>query len=157
MKLLLAIDGSPASQKAIDEIAERPWPKSSALRIITVVTPYVPAAAEFVPGAATVPGVMQEHEAVARGVATQAAERMRGTGMPIEAVVKHGDPARVIVEESAAWEADLIVVGSHGRRGLERLVLGSVARAVMTHAPCSVEVVRERRNPSASTSANEHP
>ena len=144
MRILLAIDASSESQKAVDAVAERPWPKASAVRIISVVPPYVPGAAEFVPGAATASEVLSDHESDARRFATRVADRLHGTGMPLEVVVKQGDPARSIVEEATEWRADLIVVGSHDRRGLERLVLGSVAREVVNHAPCSVEVVRER-------------
>ncbi|MDE3192298.1 MAG: universal stress protein [Chloroflexota bacterium] len=53
-----------------------------------------------------------------------------------------GDPAREIVNAAVRSETDVIVMGSRGRTGLERLLLGSVARNVLTHAPCSVLVVR---------------
>ena len=52
------------------------------------------------------------------------------------------EPESVIEVEAAKWEADLIVVGSHGRRGFNRLLLGSVSEAVALHAGCSVEVIR---------------
>lgn len=58
-----------------------------------------------------------------------------------------GDPASVIVERAEALGADLIVVGSRGRRGLARLVLGSVAEHVVRHARCSVLVAREASAP----------
>ena len=52
-------------------------------------------------------------------------------------------PARtVILDEAESWRADLIVVGSHGYRAWERFLLGSVSQAVVSHAKCSVEVVR---------------
>jgi len=51
-------------------------------------------------------------------------------------------PARAILEMADEWKADLIVMGSHGRRGLNRIVLGSVSESVALHARCSVEVVR---------------
>lgn len=53
-----------------------------------------------------------------------------------------GDPAEQIVLAAIEREADLIVVGSHGRAGLARLVIGSVARSVLVHAPCSVLIAR---------------
>jgi len=52
-------------------------------------------------------------------------------------------PKQIILNEAQAWGADLIVVGSHGRRGISRFVLGSVSEAVATHAACSVEVIRK--------------
>jgi nucleotide-binding universal stress UspA family protein len=52
-------------------------------------------------------------------------------------------PKTVILEEARQWGADLIVLGSHGRGGMERFLMGSVAETVATHAECSVEVVRK--------------
>jgi len=57
-------------------------------------------------------------------------------------LVPVGLPQRLILEEAERWDADLILVGSHGRRGIERLVIGSVSEAVALHAECSVEMVR---------------
>jgi nucleotide-binding universal stress UspA family protein len=51
-------------------------------------------------------------------------------------------PKNVIIEEADKWGADLIVVGSHGHRGIERFLLGSVSEGVALHAHCSVEVIR---------------
>ena len=51
-------------------------------------------------------------------------------------------PKQIIVEEAAEWNAGLIVLGSHGRRGVDRLLLGSTSEAVAAHAGCSVRVVR---------------
>jgi nucleotide-binding universal stress UspA family protein len=48
----------------------------------------------------------------------------------------------VILDEAESWGADLIVVGSHGYRAWERFLLGSVSQSVVSHAKCSVEVVR---------------
>ena len=53
-----------------------------------------------------------------------------------------GDPRSVLLDLADSWKADLIVMGSHGRHGLDRLLLGSVSEAVAMHATCSVEVVR---------------
>jgi len=55
-----------------------------------------------------------------------------------------GLPAEEIVKAAQSWPADLIVIGSHGRGGLGRVFLGSVAEAVMHHAPCPVLVVRAK-------------
>jgi nucleotide-binding universal stress UspA family protein len=53
-------------------------------------------------------------------------------------------PKEVILDEASQWGADLIVVGSHGRRGIDRFLMGSVAESVASHAGCSVEVARAR-------------
>ena len=49
-----------------------------------------------------------------------------------------------ILAEAAEWGADLIVLGSHGRRGFDRFQLGSVSEAIAMHAQCSVEIIRKR-------------
>jgi nucleotide-binding universal stress UspA family protein len=56
--------------------------------------------------------------------------------------VGEGDPKDVILNIATAWSADLIVMGSHGRTGLDKLLLGSVSQAVALHAPCSVAIIR---------------
>jgi len=56
-----------------------------------------------------------------------------------------GDPKEVILDQAKNWDADLIVVGSHGYHGIDRLMLGSVSEAVAIHADCSVEVIRGSR------------
>jgi nucleotide-binding universal stress UspA family protein len=145
MRILLAVDGSAPSQDAIDEVAGRPWPTPSNLRVVSVVRPYVPPATEFVPGAFAPNEVLQEHMKDAERIAAQAADRLTRSGLSVDTAVRQGDPRTVIVDEATEWRADLIVVGSHGHTGLTRLLLGSVAQAVVAHAPCSVEVVRKRR------------
>ena len=147
MRILLAVDGSPASQDAVDFIAERPWPQGTTVRVLSVVTPYVPGATEFVSGAETPLEVITDHEGDARRLATHAANHLK-LPLTVEVTARQGDPAKTIVDEATQWDADLIVVGSHGRSTLERLLVGSVARSVVDHAPCSVEVVR-RRQPAA--------
>jgi nucleotide-binding universal stress UspA family protein len=143
MRILLAVDGSAPSQDAIDEVVGRPWPTPSNLRVISVVRPYVPPATEFVPAAFAPNEVLQEHMKDAERTAGQAADRLRRSGLSVDTAVRQGDPRTVIVDEAMEWGADLIVVGSHGRTGLTRLLLGSVAQAVVAHAPCSVQVVRK--------------
>ena len=59
-----------------------------------------------------------------------------------------GSPKHEILGEAKAWAPDLIVVGSHGYRGLTKLWLGSVSQAVASHAKCSVEIVRSQRGDS---------
>lgn len=144
MKILLAIDGSKPSQDAVETVAERPWPRPTIVRVLSAVRPYIPPAAEFVPGAVTVGEILQEHEQQAAELTSRAAERLAKEGLTVDTAARQGDPRTVIVEEASEWGADLIILGSHGHTGLKRLLLGSVAQAVVAHAPCSVEVVRRR-------------
>jgi nucleotide-binding universal stress UspA family protein len=145
MRILLPVDGSPPSQEAIDEVLRRPWPTPSSVRVLSVVRPYVPPATEFVPGAFAPEELLQQHQKEAEQIAAQAGGRLAQTGLSVDTAVRQGDPRTVIVDEATEWKADLIVVGSHGHTGLKRLLLGSVAQAVVAHAPCSVEVARRQR------------
>ena len=144
MKILLAIDGSPSSQFAVEAIVDRPWPPGSRVRIISVVRPYTPPVTEFVFAAATLDDIRREQMQEAERLIARAAEALSRTGFPVETAVLEGDPRGSIVDDADEWQADLIVLSSHGHRGLERLLLGSVAQAVVAHAHCSVEVVRRR-------------
>jgi nucleotide-binding universal stress UspA family protein len=86
----------------------------------------------------------QELARRAERLTARVVEELRGSGLAAEAVVRDGDPRATIVDEAEAWAADLIVVGSHGYTGLKRWLLGSVAQSVVSHAPCSVEIVRHK-------------
>jgi nucleotide-binding universal stress UspA family protein len=65
--------------------------------------------------------------------------------VPVSTEVITGSTKRTIVEEAEDWGADLIVVGSHGYHNWERMLLGSVSQSVAAHAPCSVLIVRCRK------------
>lgn len=146
MRILLAIDGSPHSQVAVDEVARRPWPSTSTIRIISVIQPYTPPATEFVLAGETLEDMRQQQAASAKEITTHAGEALKASGLSTETAVREGDPRSSIVDEADEWNADLIVVGSHGRTGLTRWLLGSVAQAIVGHASCSVEVVRQRES-----------
>jgi nucleotide-binding universal stress UspA family protein len=73
---------------------------------------------------------------------TKVAEVLRSKGLKVTAAVEHGDPRSKIIDTAKEWHADLIVLGSHGRKGLDRFLMGSVSEAVARHAPCSVQIVR---------------
>lgn len=80
----------------------------------------------------------QQHDALAG----QMAKQLRSAGLDAAASSREGDPAGTIVAFAEAHKADLIVLGTHGRTGLQRLLMGSVARNVLLHAHCSVLLAR---------------
>jgi len=147
MKILLATDGSECSAKAVDFVANQPWPARSEVRILSVA-PLVPAdvpslASQF---SAPLPNLVDELRKRARMQAGEAVASARKTLTPTGLDIYHatpmGDPRVTILEEAKTCDADLIVLGSHGRHGLERFLMGSVAEAVAANATCSVAVVR---------------
>jgi nucleotide-binding universal stress UspA family protein len=150
MKILLAVDGSPHSQEAVDEVARRPWPSKSTIRVLSVIQPYTPPATEFVLAGATLEDMRRQQTSEAERLTARAADAVKTTGVSTETVIREGDPRSAIVDEADECAADLIVVGSHGRTGLTRWLLGSIAQAVVGHAHCSVEVVRGPKTHRAS-------
>ncbi|HJZ69432.1 MAG TPA: universal stress protein [Blastocatellia bacterium] len=148
MKILLAIDGSSFSDAAVNEVATRPWPGSAEVKIISVVEPpLLPTVETWVPPDNYIEALEKAGEDQARSIVAKAADRVRERQkdklVVVTEIVK-GHPKHAIVDEAETWAADLIVVGSHGYRGLTRLWLGSVSQAVASHAKCSVEIVREK-------------
>lgn len=147
MKILLAIDGSPCSDAAINAVALRPWPAGSEIRIVSAFE--VPVSPTPESWAAVSSEYFEQMERAAR---EQAQDVVKAAAGRIESQADHsfsittgvfiGSPRAVILDESEDWKADLVVVGSHGYGALQRFLLGSVSQAVVSHAKCSVEVVR---------------
>lgn len=91
----------------------------------------------------------------ARGehILSELAEEAKAAGVRAEFLQQAGDAGKVICDRAEAIQADLIVVGSHGRRGLDELFMGSVSSYVMHRAPCSVMVVHDRAAAEADDSS----
>ena len=145
MKILLAVDESEYSAAATKEIAKRPWPKGTTVRVLTVVEPFPSIAIEpWYGGRESLVRIGKEVRKRARDLTEKIAASLRRKAIKTQVAVLEGDPRSRIVDEAEKWAADLIVMGSHGYTGIKRLLLGSVASSVVSHAPCSVEVVRSR-------------
>ena len=148
MKILLAIDGSPCSDAAVEEVGNRPWPEGSTVKVLTTYELPVPPTAETW---ALPLNYFDEMDVAlgkqARNVVDRAIQKLTvksNKTITIDGALLPGPPRTVILDEAERWGADLIVVGSHGYRAWERFLLGSVSQAVVSHAKCSVEVVRCR-------------
>jgi nucleotide-binding universal stress UspA family protein len=143
MKILLAIDGSTFSDAAVREVARRPWPPQTEVRLITVETPLEPALVRGEPASVLDDLVkLQRAESVRRLNEAAAVLKEQSPELCVNPVLREGWPKDVILDEAERWGADLIVVGSHGYGAFRRLFLGSVSLAVATNALCSVEIVR---------------
>jgi nucleotide-binding universal stress UspA family protein len=146
MKVLLAIDNSDYSADAIKEVAKRPWPQKTIVRLLSVVEPLPPPAAElWYDASGSLERARQELTKRATKLTKKTCETLKGKGLKVESAVREGDARSAIVDEARKWSADLIVLGSHGYSGIKRLLLGSVAYSVASHAPCSVEIVRRKQ------------
>jgi nucleotide-binding universal stress UspA family protein len=144
MKILLAIDGSACSDAAVEEVARRPWPEGSSVRVLTALEIPLPLTPE---AWAIPPDYFENMEAGLRkqgqNLIDRALPKLKANKtVSVESIMVSGSPRPVIVDEAESWGADLIVLGSHGYNAWKRLLLGSVSQAVVSHAKCSVEVVR---------------
>jgi nucleotide-binding universal stress UspA family protein len=148
MKILLATDGSDCSKAAVNSVAERPWPEGSEVKIISAIEiPYVPTTEAWVLPDRYYDELEVAVKAQAETAIKDAVEQIksgRTAELKVIGEVRSGSAKDVILDEAEKWNADLIVLGSHGYSGLQRFLLGSVSQAVATHAHCSVEIVRGR-------------
>ena len=146
MKILIAVDGSPCSDAAVEEVGRRPWPEGSSVKVLSAFELPTPPT----PEAWALPiNYFQEMDAALRNQAQMIVERALEKLKPkinktiaIDGQCLPGPPRTVILDEAEDWGADLIVVGSHGYSAWERFLLGSVSQSVISHAKCSVEIVR---------------
>ncbi len=145
MNILLGMDDSNHSLAALDSVLERAWPAGSQFKIISVVEPFHPEYAgwhtSYVPVAIEAQKELLE---ATKKMAQEGEEKLaRVFGKDkVSCEVLEGYIKDKILEAAKLWPADLIVMGSHGRRGFTRFLLGSVSEAIVSHSPCSVEIVK---------------
>ncbi len=146
MKILLAADGSTFSEAAVNEVAARPWPKRSEVRVISVIElPCTPDEETRSLPECDFSQLERVGQEQARSAITRAVERLRTrAGEPLEITTEAvmGCAKEAILDEAERWGANLIVLGSHGYGWGKRFLFGSVALAEVTGATCSVEIVR---------------
>ena len=147
MKVLLAVDGSPCSEAAVNEVANRPWPTGSQVRIVTAyeLPPLAPTPYTWAVPTEYFDQLEEAARTGAQAVLDAAAARLAASldkSVQVTKEILPGSPRSAITEEADRWQADLIVLGSHGYGAWHRFLLGSVSQAVVSHAKCSVEVVR---------------
>jgi nucleotide-binding universal stress UspA family protein len=147
-RILLGSDGSPAASRAEEVVAAWPIFADAPVHVVSVAEVVRPWTIGIAPTmyaqvselyGQDLDAAKAEHERLADDVV----DRLHGAGRVADAKLRVGDAAAELIEEAAAWNADLIVVGSRGITGLSRLLLGSVARNVLHASPTSVLVVRD--------------
>lgn len=97
----------------------------------------------------------QEYEAKGLTLLRSLTNRALEEGVTTEFTQTPGTPGRAICDLARTWDADLVIVGSHGRKGLSEMLLGSVSNYVMHHAPCSVLVVHDQPKSSKKSESAE--
>ena len=143
MNILLAIDGSRFSVAAVQTVIEQAGRQDSEIQVLHVVEPPSLLVAREMGGYdRNLDAVWEAETERAETLVTKVADELRSRGLKVTTKVEQGDPQSKIIEAASKWPADLVVVGSHGRKGLEHFLLGSVSDGVARHAACSVEIVR---------------
>jgi nucleotide-binding universal stress UspA family protein len=147
MKTLVAIDGSECSMRALEYIASRNWNDEDQFMVLNVVEPLPADLGLGIVPPPSIPGSIEDklyaESAEISGIAGARIQKALPKNL-VEVRVASGIVAETICDSAASWNADLIVLGSHGRKGLTHFLLGSVAEEVLKKSPCSVEVVKEK-------------
>ncbi len=142
--ILVPVDGSPTSDKALDEairLALFSGAKITLLHVIDALSHMT----DFETGIDYVQQHLPRMRAAGESLLATAGEKVLAHGLPLECVLIAEGPGRIcehVAEHALISHADLIVLGSHGRRGLGRVLLGSDAEQIIRYAPVPVLVVR---------------
>jgi len=147
VRILVAIDGSKYGEVAIQQIIAQCRPQDTEVRVLHVTEP-VPLFTN-VQGIGYAPQfeeIRAEQVKLGREVVERAALTLREAGYRVTTAVEEGFPKVVILDHASQWHADLIMLGSHGRKGLDHFLIGSVSEAVARHASCSVQIARSASN-----------
>ena len=144
-RIIIGADGSAGATRAVRAVWSREWPAGTQVRIVAVDEGSGPVRlADVTPNLEEFGTASNEGPPVnARLMADGARVVLLSKGLSASVELREGDPRRVLVDEAVGWSADSVFVGSHGLdRPHDRSGLGRVAAALVTGAPCSVEVVR---------------
>jgi nucleotide-binding universal stress UspA family protein len=143
--ILLGIETSDFSEEAVSAVRRQFRPEQVVIHLLNVIDPmiYLPLYEGAMRDFDRIEALRNENRESAKELVERTAKTLRDAGYQVITAVEEGEPRTTIVDYAKRIKAQLIVVGSHGRRGLPRLLLGSVSEYVTRHAPCSVEIIRE--------------
>jgi nucleotide-binding universal stress UspA family protein len=154
MKVLIGVDDSPHSKATLEFVRKMAWPKETRMLVVSSLAPEATRYGAYEPSAAVkAAGMVERIREFQQELVTRGQHELTEAGLHAQGRVIEGDPRETLLEAAKQEGADLIVVGSHGRTGLEKLLMGSVASHIVAHAPCSVLVVRRRAPGGRATPA----
>ena len=136
-RILIALDDSAIAAHAVEVGTELATALKAQVALVYVVDPTLAFQPDSgIPAAEWVATLKREGQSFLATAAQRTGEP------PAWQFLREGKPADQILAAAREWEADVIVIGTHGRSGVSRLVLGSTAESVVRHAPCPVLVIR---------------
>lgn len=150
MRIMIAVDASRHSDEAVKFVTRMRWPPGSRMIVVSVLPPVGSMSAlAAMPAETSADSALRSAAAIEAAATIERAENtLRAAGVSVQGYVLEGEPREAILGAARDERVDLIAVGSHGRTGLARLLLGSVSSHVTTHAPCSVLVVKVSDDPA---------
>jgi len=144
MKILLGVDDSTFAAESARAIIAQFRPDTTEVLILHVLEPAGPPPPQM--GSGYAPELADENK-FAQSLVQRTANELLAAGFKASTLVAVGDIREGIIDTAYDWQADLIVVGSHGQRGIQRFLLGGVSEFVARHAKCSVEIIRTPKIP----------
>jgi len=152
--LIIGNDGSPASEAVIRSVTGRRWPENTEAKIVSVIQPLAPVttaldASTFAqePAYSVIRAADERMRLRLSNIAAESTNALQRAGMIATSSVVEGDPREILLSQAEQWKADAIFVGARGHGRLEHLFLGGISNHIVTHAHCTVEVVREFLTP----------
>ncbi|WP_148416194.1 universal stress protein [Haloferax sp. KTX1] len=141
-RILVPLDGSAPGDEALDRAIDLAATAGATLYALYVVDERVLHATQLDAG-----GLVRAYEEEGERIVSEAVEAAEAAGIEVVTAVEHGSPHRAILRYAEEIDADLIVMGTHGRRGIERYLLGSVTERVLRMADVPVLSVRSEDSP----------
>ena len=141
-RILLASDFSKASAKAFSTAVTMAKANRATLTILHVIVPFTPVVPELYLNPATWDAIDRQARRWSKAQLARLTRAAHKAGAQAVGLVLEGDPAQQILKAARSRRADLLIVGTHGRTGLARFFVGSVAGRLVATAPCPVMTVR---------------
>ena len=143
MKILIALNDSPHSDRALDFVTRMRWPAGSRVIVLSTLQPVATTLGAAQEPSTALPELLREQRQRLEELVARSESTLREFGFSTEGRICMGDPREALLQVAQSEHADLLVVGSRGRTGITKLMLGSVSSHVVTHARCSVLVVKQ--------------
>lgn len=143
-KILVPLDGSARAERALPVAARIARARDASLVLVRVVSELADVGGYMIPSVATDQGVVEREEFEARDYLNALSKNHALQGVKVETKVEFGLPAQVILDIIKTEGIDGVIIGSHGRSGLSRWVLGSVAQPIVRHSLAPVLLLRQQ-------------